>query len=87
MRENSVEPVVAAVAVVAIKATDPKLREPVVPVKVVHAREERLLSTTTTSPHYEEWRHRLPLKKVTVKCLRHCLSESSFTETNRPKQY
>ncbi len=69
---------VRAVAVVAaevvVEVTDLRLPPSVADAQLVVARAANLSSTTTTSPLYERAEVKSDIKKVTVKCLRHCMS-------------
>ena len=67
---------VAVAAEEVVEVTDPRPLLLVVAVPQVETvKVENLSSTTTTSQPYEYGRVKFDIKKVTVKCLRHCKSD------------
>jgi hypothetical protein len=75
MRTTSNPAVAVVAAEVVAEVTDPRPATNVVDaLLVVVARAANLSSTTTTSQPYEQAEVKSDIKKVTVKCLRHCMS-------------
>ena len=64
----------AVAAEVVVEVTDLKPLPSVADVPPVVARAANLSLTTTTSQPYEQAEVKSDIKKVTVKCLRHCMS-------------